>query len=1280
MSGATAWDDPKTGITYVIVINEALYYGIKLDHSLINPNQVRAFGIKYWDNPYDKERGLKIEVDKAIEIGMHTQGTKVRFETRAPTEYELSNCQHVQLTSKTNWNPTQVRMSELKTKDSIPDGLKEKFIACMPSVSAMTRYDPDFNDIPTRQTYTSTERHAKASAETIAERFAIGLQKARETMRATFQRGVRSAILPISRRYKADRQFSVKRLDGKFATDTLWAKTKSLRGFVAAQIYSHKTGFAVAYHMESANNENVGQSLRSFVNDYGAPEQLTYDGAPVQVGKKTLFQQTIRKYEIKTHTSAPRRPNENPAEGAIREVKRRWYRLQDSKGVPDRLWDFGIEYICETGNLIVNSSRYSKGRTPLEIITGETPDISEYMDFGFYDWVLYRSNAGLGPVEVGKWLGVSHRVGQLMSYWILPKSGRPISCSTVQRLSNLERQTETYKAKMNDFQQSVKRKWEAEHAELPVRALNQREGAQHILDLEREDDEFQEEFNRVISSDDLIDVEDQEPSEFGEHDAYLNMEIGLPRGDDDGIVHARVKRRAVDEDGKPIGKPSNNPILDSRAYEVEFIDGHTETLTANTIAKNMLAQVDEDGHRSLFIYEIEDFRRNGNALSKDEGTFTTRTGLQRKKLTTRGWEFFVRWKDGTADWVALKDLKDSYPVILADYAIANNLQDEPAFAWWVPYTLRKRKAIIEKVKSKYWQRTHKYGIRVPKTVKEAREIDAQNGDKLWTTAIEQEMKNSRVAFETFNGDMKELEGYEEITGHMIFDVKLSENFRRKARFVADGHRVETPASVTYSTVVSRDSVRILLLAAALNGLEVKGCDVQNAFLSADNLERHWMRAGPEFGPEQGKIFIVVRALYGLKSASAAFRAFMAKRLDEVGFISTPADPDVWMRPAVKPGTSTSENFYYEYVMMYVDDILAISTDATAVLESLKSDTIRYKHDKIDTPEMYLGAKLQLKELNNENCWSITSVEYINAAVKTIEEAIRNKRWQVPAKAKTPMTLSYYPELDTSPELGTDDITLYQEIIGMLRWATELGRVDILHEISILSQHQAAPREGHMEEILKIISYLKRKPKLTLYMNPERPRFKDHVMFTSDAKEFKEYYRDAKELMPHRMPEPRGLPVVTSAFVDASHAANKKTRRSHSGHVIFVNRAPVKWYSKRQNTVETSAFSSEFIAMRHCIEDVEAIRFKLRCFGIPIDEEEPETLILCDNETLVKNASHVESKLNKKHSSVAYHFTRWNVAAGVIKIGWIKTDANIADAFTKRLNELKRELLFGAWTY
>ena len=102
------------------------------------------------------------------------------------------------------------------------------------------------------------------------------------------------------------------------------------------------------------------------------------------------------------------------------------------KKVAIRLWDYGFVWVCETKNICANLLKYAEGRTPLEIVTGKTPDISEYLDFEFYNWILHQSNAGLGEVEVGRWLGVSHRVGQLMSYWVLPESGIPISVTTVQ--------------------------------------------------------------------------------------------------------------------------------------------------------------------------------------------------------------------------------------------------------------------------------------------------------------------------------------------------------------------------------------------------------------------------------------------------------------------------------------------------------------------------------------------------------------------------------------------------------------------------------------------------------------------------------------------------------------------------------------------------------------------------------------------------------------------------------------------------------------------------------
>ena len=133
----------------------------------------------------------------------------------------------------------------------------------------------------------------------------------------------------------------------------------------------------------------------------------------------------------------------------------------------------------------------------------------------------------------------------------------------------------------------------------------------------------------------------------------------------------------------------------------------------------------------------------------------------------------MQLKDGRTSWIALKDIKREYPVQLAEYAVSARISLKPAFAWWVPYVLKKRNRIISKTKSKYWLRTHKFGIRVPRNVEEAKKLDSINGDTLWWDAICQEMKNVRIAFEHWEGCKEDLPpGYQKVDCHVIFDVKF----------------------------------------------------------------------------------------------------------------------------------------------------------------------------------------------------------------------------------------------------------------------------------------------------------------------------------------------------------------------------------------------------------------------------------------------------------------------------------------------------------------------------
>ena len=251
----------------------------------------------------------------------------------------------------------------------------------------------------------------------------------------------------------------------------------------------------------------------------------------------------------------------------------------------------------------------------------------------------------------------------------------------------------------------------------------------------------------------------------------------------------------------------------ARVYEVEFPDGHKASLAANAIAENLFSDIDEEGNRHVMLDEIIGHRTNGKEVKQQDAFITNKHGNRRRLETTIGWEILVQWKDKSLTWIAMKDVKDSYPVQLAEYATAARIAEEPAFAWWSqPHVLRrKRNRIIAKLKSKYWVRTHKYGIKIPKNVYEARQFDHENGNTLWWDAICKEIRNVRPSFEAWEKSEGEIPiGFQLVKCHLIFDVKMGENFRRKARFVAGGHTTEVPSTLTYASVVSRDSVRIAL--------------------------------------------------------------------------------------------------------------------------------------------------------------------------------------------------------------------------------------------------------------------------------------------------------------------------------------------------------------------------------------------------------------------------------------------------------------------------------------
>ena len=264
------------------------------------------------------------------------------------------------------------------------------------------------------------------------------------------------------------------------------------------------------------------------------------------------------------------------------------------------------------------------------------------------------------------------------------------------------------------------------------------------------------------------------------------------------------------------------------------------------------------------------------------------------------------------------------------------------------------------------------------------------------------------------------------------------------------------------------------------------------------------------------------------------------------------------------------------LLVYVDDCLVVSHAADAVMRAIGKE-FEIKDGKWGPPEFYLGAGVEQFTVKGEKYWSMRSDKYVKNAVQTVKGLLKEDGRELKGGKRHhagPLPTGYKPELDVTRECDEEHASRFRQIIGILRWAVELGRLDILLEVSIMSQFQANPREGHLEALYLIVFYLHKNPMKRMVFDPRKPRV-DEQYFNTGA-DWKEFYGDIEEEDPPHMPEPLGRSVRMSCFVDANHAGNVITRRSHTGILIMLNNAPIIAFSKRQNTVESATCGSELV--------------------------------------------------------------------------------------------------------
>ena len=206
------------------------------------------------------------------------------------------------------------------------------------------------------------------------------------------------------------------------------------------------------------------------------------------------------------------------------------------------------------------------------------------------------------------------------------------------------------------------------------------------------------------------------------------------------------------------------------------------------------------------------------------------------------------------------------------------------------------------------------------------------GTNFWKKEIEKEMANVCVSLEVLKGvtpeNMKEGKikpRFKYVRTHIIFDIKMYGEFTHKSGLVAGGNNTAPPSFITYSSVVTRESVRLTFIIYGLNDLYICACGIGNAYLNYTCRGKLWTKAGSEFGSEKGYASLLVRSLYGPKSSGSACISKLAVTLNSMGYKSNESDPDVW----IKRATSQNGTSYYKYMLVYVDDVIHLAKDAQA---------------------------------------------------------------------------------------------------------------------------------------------------------------------------------------------------------------------------------------------------------------------------------------------------------------------------------------------------------------
>ena len=1174
--------------------------------------QLRAFGIDVNDVPSRLGGLQRLATPDGHVIPLSINNGLLYLDMRCPTDQELENIPHVLFTSDMPWNPNIFDSPAASNADMIhdllPDPFKEQDSRVGPTGDLNDRHaEIDHCLLMVRA---GQVQRRTPDIEKLRPYFGwTPIERIRQTIENTTQFARATDYFPFRKHFKT--RFpaaNVRRLNEVVATDTYFSDTPAADdginghgGANMAQVFCGRTSQLTAVYPMHVEAEMPG-TLEDFIRHHGAPRLLYSDNAKVQVGK--TVHDILRLYHIDNFQCEPHHQHQNYAERRIQELKKMTSGIMARTGTPAAYWYLCLEFVTYLLNRLAVASLGWK--TPTEVATGQQADISALVNFHWWEPVYFaipstaRRYPSKTPEQLGRWVGVASHQGDALTYLVLTdESKNVVSRSAVRSAVNA-----------------------------PFRNLR-------ADNLPSAGGEMTSPTPILHSVPDIRDPE------------LCPSEIRLPSFSPEELLTKTFIREATD--GRTFRAEIVRQVLeldDSNQKRIKFLvklgDGEIEEIIEYNILSDLVEKYEnasrDDPDRLWAI----------NRITGHQGPL--RESDRRYKGST--YNVLVEWEDGSTTYEPLSIVIKDDPITLAKYGLDNDLLDRDGWKRLKRTVQREKlfKRMLKQAKLRHDRNTpiFMFGVQVPRSAEQAYDMDKKNGDKVWTAAMTAEITQLQD-YETFIDKGRtpatlEKE-YQRIRCHFVFAVKF--DGRRKARFVAGGHLTGMlPVDCTYSSVVTIRSLRLALLAAELNGLKTWSGDIGNAYLEAYTKEKVYFVAGREFGELEGHTLIISKALYGLRSSGARFHDRFVDTVREMGFFPCKADPDVWIRDS---GT------HYEYVCVYVDDLAVMMRNPEKFFDELQGPKWNYKLKGIGPLEYHLGADF-LRD--PDGTLQMSAKGYIKRMVQNYGKIFDGERLK---EQKSPIDKDDHPELDTSPELSTDGIRVYQSLIGALQWAITLGRFDIQVAVMTMGRFRAAPRMGHLERLKRICGYLKRHPEGAIRFRTGIP---DHSQVEVQNFDWSHtVYGSPTEELPKDMPIPRGKPMAITTFVDANLMHDLTTGRSVTGILHLVNQTPVEWYSKRQSTVETSTYGSEFVAARLATEQIIDPRYQLRMMGVPI---QGPTYMFGDNQSVVTSSTLPQSTLSKRHNALAYHRVREAIAGKIIVFTHIEGKQNPADILTKFL--------------